>query len=238
MLSQLYQYILGILRWPLDSWATTSNRSTFERFADQNNQLAALWQRPDRYTIIFVGIYVRICDRDPNKITEIELSTWCPSRQSSVDCLHWKIRENIDNETSRYKGEDNFVSNDDLSKVVSESSIRSLLNHFFEVLGSHFQTISLVGHDIESVLDPLKTYWTIPESIILLDTQKIWQFQHQQTYRISLEQALYTMLGMNYKNMPSAGNNARHILKLLQYSGQATEKNWVSATRNIENFTF
>ncbi|KAI0005783.1 hypothetical protein F4779DRAFT_33018 [Xylariaceae sp. FL0662B] len=225
---QPFTYFLGKMKLLCDIWNTprTSFPSTLEPFADENTQFMELWNSPNRSGIVFAALDVHVWDRDHSKVTEIGLSTWCPDDDyNQIYCSHCKV-EDHSNLVNRFVANDPDIFIFGNTRVVDASSIGPTLDEEFRAMARHFHRIILIGYGINSTIRLLRDHWAVPNTVLILDIQKLWQFQHRKLHQVTLEDALKTTPGVTYKKhlLNNAGNDTRYMLHLLQAFGTAAQK--------------
>ncbi|KAI1078646.1 hypothetical protein F5B20DRAFT_582002 [Whalleya microplaca] len=212
--------------WNLSPKASGNSPTTagIEQFAQENAQLAAFWKDSSNPSMIFAALDVHAWDGNREKIMEIGLSTWTPVKAHKTQCFHWKIEGNVELQ-NRYLAHDADIFLFGASEVIAEPDIEPILSSVFESLAMRFKHVVIVGHGIDSTLELLKRYWNAPMSMTVLDTQKIWQFQHQELNQVSFEKALRTTPGANYNKyvLQNAGNDARYTINLLRALGEVAQ---------------
>ncbi|KAI2608062.1 uncharacterized protein GGS25DRAFT_488757 [Hypoxylon fragiforme] len=216
------RHLLDILHNPTEfynhwTWPTSSP------YPDDGQRLAKLWQEPTRRTIYVISIDVHAWDLDQSKITDIGLSIWYPNTHHEFDirCFHWRIKENMSLLNRHAPNEpDTFTFGG--TEFISETDIAANFEHLFSTFAVS-QNVVIVGHRINLTMRLLKNHWKPPNTMTLLDTQNIWQLQHQRLDQVTLEKALKTTLGVVYQDhlLHNAGNDAQFVLLLLQAQGLA-----------------
>lgn len=194
-------------------------------YADDNKRLARIWQGSNKQPIAFTSIVVHAWDLDRSKITDIGVSIWHPESfaKFEINSFHWQIRENI-----TYQNQ-HILSNPDIftfgsTELITSTQIAAKLNDVFNSPMIGVRKITIIGHDVRATMGLLEDYWKPPDSTTYLDTQKIWQLQHQQSDQIELEKALETTSGVRFNGhlLHNAGNDARYILLLLRAQVRTT----------------
>ncbi|KAI0835245.1 hypothetical protein F5Y06DRAFT_306384 [Hypoxylon sp. FL0890] len=194
----------------------------FNQYKDDNKRLEGICQEICEHTTVFISICVHTWDGDQTKLTDIGMSFWIPRTvESNTYSRHWRIRENASLKSQSTPNEpDTFTfGNTDL---ICETEIAPLLDEFLMSMITRFEKVVIVGHGIRSTMYSLRKHWKPPGSVAVLDTQKIWQVQHQRLEKVSLEEALNTTLGVSFDTylLHNAGNDSCFILQLLQTQGR------------------
>ncbi|KAI1091724.1 hypothetical protein F5B19DRAFT_252919 [Rostrohypoxylon terebratum] len=189
-------------------------------------QLATLWQEPDKSQLVYVAIDAHAQIQDRRKIADIGLSAWCPDN-TEVRSFHWRVKDNVPPQ-SQCLPIDPELFLYGITDVVDDPTVGPLLEEVFQFLAIGHPVLCVVGHNIRDVLDLLRHCWEVPYSSIILDTEKIWQAQHEEANAVSLSEALENTLGITSNAfdrncLGNAGNSARHVLMLLQALGRGTQ---------------
>ncbi|KAI1391718.1 uncharacterized protein F4822DRAFT_193702 [Hypoxylon trugodes] len=186
---------------------------------NDNDSLAKLWRESNGTAVIFASIDVHTWDVDQRRITDIRVSTWCPStnHESDIDSYHWQIEDNMALKNR------NTVNNPNIfafraTEVIRQTQISPTMDSVFKPLTTRFTKTIIVGHNIYRTVALLENHWKPPAAAEFLDTQRIWQFQHRRLDAVTLEKALQTSPEASYDKalFNNAGNDAQFILRLLQ----------------------
>ncbi|KAI3318790.1 hypothetical protein HD806DRAFT_302783 [Xylariaceae sp. AK1471] len=205
-------------------WKAPKRAKTIDRFRPDNDQLKALLRSRDLDSFVFVVISV-LPRKDKNCLGEIGLSIWYPGQEyDQQNSLHWVIKE------ERLLGERDshdwpiFYFGD--TEYIKISEIGALLQDEISSLQHSASHVVIVGHGIERVLNWLQDFWYIPNGVKIIDTQKVWQFQHQKMGDVPLIAALETIPAQFYDKqlLGNAGNEARFTLELLKTLGQESKE--------------
>ncbi|KAI0453538.1 hypothetical protein F5B21DRAFT_479035 [Xylaria acuta] len=190
-----------------------------EQSASQHQLLLQLWQMPDKSDTVFIAINLQFVRDDRSQINAIGLCRWYPGLRT-MECFHWQIERLATIETQAESMSELFSFGE--TEFIMESEIKDVLDASFR-LPSHIRHVSLVGHDLDAQLGPLKAYWEPPGYVATIDTQTIWQFQSQDENQVSLSEALQELFDdyPEYYQLNHAGNAARCTIDLLQACGRA-----------------
>ncbi|KAI1764601.1 hypothetical protein GGR53DRAFT_305390 [Hypoxylon sp. FL1150] len=237
-----YHYLLNLAAWPstytfskiklllnvwhTHTWLPYGSHLRLRQYEDDRDKLATLLTKAKTQSIMLISVDVHAWDIDQSKITDIGISTRLLGSigELRVRSYHWQIKENI-SLRNKHVLNNSSIFTFGSTKIIPETQISTILNGIIEPLETRFQNIAIVGHDICFLMGLLKNHWEPPGSVILLDTQKIWQQQHARLDQVTFEEALRTTSNVEYdrKLLDNAGNDARFTLHLLQ--AQSTFQN-------------
>ncbi|KAI1660637.1 hypothetical protein F4813DRAFT_299906 [Daldinia decipiens] len=215
----------SLLRHVRDILPRTFNNNLLKfepEYADDSDRLGSILRESKKYATVFISIEAKVWNQDHNKITDIGLSTWYtgsfdPGRYSH----YWQVKDNLSLRNECTANEPDTFMFGSTGLVEEGADIALILDAMFKSLISQPQRVAIVGHDVHSTIGLLKTYWEPPGSIMILDTQRIWQVQYGRVDKVTLEDALDMTLGAVYNKcwLHNAGNDARFILNLLEAQG-------------------
>ncbi|KAI1103474.1 hypothetical protein F4804DRAFT_228691 [Jackrogersella minutella] len=210
----------ALLRFARDNISTLA----LKQDPDDSRILASLWDESKKRVTAFVSIDVNTWAQHRNTITDIGVSIWYPdySGNSDINSYCWQIKDN-DGLENRHMENQPDIFTFGRTDIVSEAQVAGIFDDLFKFSMAGAQVV-IVGHGVRFTLGLLERYWKPPSSAIILDTQKIWQIQYQQSYQVSLEEALDMAAITTYdKNLlNNAGNDARYTLYLLQAQSRVT----------------
>ncbi|KAI0849024.1 hypothetical protein F5Y00DRAFT_269686 [Daldinia vernicosa] len=188
------------------------------KYAKDEEILADILQEFQMQTTGFVSINAHAWDQDYSKITDIGVCTWreYSFKHVTKSSYHWRIRENMSLKNIYVPNEPDIFAFGS-TKIINEFHIAQVIDSVLEPFIAEFPKVIVVGYDIKSTMHLLHTKWKPPESIVFLDTQKLWQIRNHHSDRVDLERALETTPAANYERrlLHNAGNNARYILELI-----------------------
>lgn len=199
----------------------TQSKSTLQEQSDENQQLREIWQTFDKCSTAIIAIQIYTLEHDENKITEIGLSAWPIKNGTNMKTFCWQVRENIEPVAYNSAAEipDMFAFGE--TRLVHERNIGPLIDGFLKYWLTQYERVCLVGHGITRVLDPLSRHWKLPDQILVLDTQRIWQQQTEQIDELDLEECLRRLPipELDCSLLGNAGNDSRCIAYILESLG-------------------
>ncbi|OTB00170.1 hypothetical protein M426DRAFT_268194 [Hypoxylon sp. CI-4A] len=215
--------------WDASSRIVCVNRPGQKHHEGVNDSeiLSNLWRESKNQVITYASIDVHAWDLDQSKITDIGVSTWDSNtiEQSDIVSYHWQIKDNTALKNKCIPNNPDIFTFEG-TKLIDNNQVAPILDDIFEHLVAEGQKLAIVGHGIQQTIDVLKHHWQPPDSAILLDTQRIWKIQQQQSQQVTLEEALSTTSGLVYDEhlLHNVGNKARYTLNLLQAQGTLSRK--------------
>ncbi|KAI0599253.1 hypothetical protein F4775DRAFT_132511 [Biscogniauxia sp. FL1348] len=224
LLHKLIRYLFRLATIPKTSSSQSTNElglseeAELESCYEENRKLTEIWQIPDKSSVVFVAIGVQTKEKSQNDIVGIGLSMWCLDNGRNALSYYWETQQEDYQVRQPLKNDQvDFLYGQTI--FVKQSDIAALLAEFFGGL-SRYSTICIIMHGIEEI-NTLKKYWSFPTGVVMLDTQKIWQAQHKEVKKCSLEHCIrqFSVYQHLIPSLENRGNNAQAVMKLLQNQG-------------------
>ncbi|KAH8163772.1 hypothetical protein CIB48_g4465 [Xylaria polymorpha] len=196
----------------------SSQSQKLRRCHEELRKLINIRKQADEFADLFVALDVAFMDEPQQTITAIGLSHQSPVKGSNLASFHWIIGNPQNLGIGKASFEDGLFLYGN-TQAIQATDIGPSLQHVFSNLASRYQQIYLIAHDVEAKLERLSKHWVAPDGFIALDTQLIWQAQHNNITPVSLGECIDTIGPLRdlKSSVNNVGNSSRAILELLRY---------------------
>ncbi len=192
------------------------------RRSNDNAKLGELWRLKGKSTVVFVAIGVRTRVFN-SKITEIGLTIWPLSNLTPAETRCWQIDHAANSASDAIRDAPSAFLHG-IAETIQETQINRVLLSTFQNLARQYRHICVIGHEISHKLKVLKPFWEIPEHVVVLDIQSIWQSQQHNAAYFSFENYLRAGgLTNMVDTTANAGNYSEEIIRLLQSLGSKSQ---------------
>ncbi|KAI1735209.1 hypothetical protein F4680DRAFT_470138 [Xylaria scruposa] len=203
-----------------ENWGNSRVPSTLEECCRQNRKLAEIWQLPKDNKVIFIAYDLRTFQSNSSIITDIGLSWWYLHDKLFPASINWHIEDNSASELGS-SASDRTRTYNGASQMISRSEIKGTLNAVLKNIAASAQVTCLVGHGIDRTIEIFITVCDLPSSIVILDTEKVWQAQYDDLGPASLEECITSITDGRWQGGDPSDIESSHsyILDLLRVQG-------------------
>ncbi|KAI3335817.1 hypothetical protein F4824DRAFT_463634 [Ustulina deusta] len=206
-----------VFRNQADSLGFTAWRNHTRSVCDQeNNKLSDACSVSATSRVLFVTVEVHLLNGQTSEISEIALSRWSPGRPG-IETVLWMI-ENDGFDAKQHNAHNTLGFLYGETKTMPAAEISIHLTETFQDFRKQFERVYLVGYKIHKALSHMENIWTPPKDIVTIDTERVWQAQHQESAELPFKQCIERIPHLREYSplLGNTGNKARLNIQLLR----------------------
>ena len=218
-----------------DNLRSTSQQRYMDLLCEQEKKkLLDAWSASAISEVMFVSIEVSHRNNETSEISEIALSSWFMNHFRKIRTSLWIIRpEKLEDEEYNTHENPNSVSGTLQHIRVDEIPIH--LTDQFSGFKKQSEKLYLIGYDINKTLDLMRHIWVLPQDVVVIDTEMVFQSQNRGVSRLPFEACIERIPQLREQSsFPINTAKKAHLgIQLLQHQIKCFRGAEVSSIRGI-----